>query len=154
MSNPRSTVQIAGHPIHVMIVPFVIAFYVGAFVTDLAYAGTGDPFWARGAIWLLAAGVVMSALAATAGIIDFLADRKIRSLSASWWHFGGNALAAAISIADLYLRYVAGYEAGSRQYLWMSGLVVALLVFTGWKGWEMVYKDHVGVSDAAVHPAE
>ena len=37
MSNPRSTVQIAGHPIHVMIVPFVIGFYVGAFAADLAY---------------------------------------------------------------------------------------------------------------------
>jgi len=154
MSNPRSTLQIAGHPIHVMIVPFVIAFYVGAFVTDLAYAGTGDPFWARGAIWLLAAGVVMSVLAALAGITDFLAEPQIRSLSASWWHFGGNALVAVISIADLYLRYVAGYQSGSEQYLWMSGLVVALLIFTGWKGWEMVYKDHVGVSETTLQPAE
>jgi hypothetical protein len=25
--------------------------------------------------------------------------------------------------------------------------VVLILLFTGWKGWEMVYREHVGVSD-------
>ena len=33
--NPRSTIQIAGHPIHVMLVPFVIGYYTGAFAADL-----------------------------------------------------------------------------------------------------------------------
>src|SRR5581483_8614065 len=156
MNNPHSTFSIGGHPVHVMIVPFVIAFYTGAFAGDLAYAGTSDAFWARGAIWLLAAGVVMSVLAALAGITDFLSDARIRALSASWWHFGGNALVAVISIVDVYLRYVQGYEIGSSQYVWMTGLVFLILLFTGWKGWEMVYQDHVGVSDETghMHPAE
>jgi hypothetical protein len=30
--------------------------------------------------------------------------------------------------------------------------VVLILLFTGWKGWEMVYRDHVGVSDVADQP--
>jgi uncharacterized membrane protein len=29
----------------------------------------------------------------------------------------------------------------------LSLLVVALLLFTGWKGWEMVYRHRVGVAD-------
>jgi uncharacterized membrane protein len=37
MDNPRSTASIAGHPIHPMLVPFPIAFFVGAFVTDLLF---------------------------------------------------------------------------------------------------------------------
>jgi uncharacterized membrane protein len=148
-SNPKSTVQIAGHPIHVMLVPFVIAFYTGCFAADLTYTYTADPFWARGAFWLLAGGVVFSALAATVGLIDFVVEPRIRALRAAWWHFGGNALAAVISIADLYLRMREGDEAGSHDYLWMSLIVFLLLLFNGWQGWEMVYKHHVGVADRA-----
>ena len=33
--NPRSTAQIAGHPIHPMLIPFPIAFFVATFVCDL-----------------------------------------------------------------------------------------------------------------------
>jgi uncharacterized membrane protein len=145
--NPRSTVQIAGHPIHVMLVPFVIAFYAGAFAVDLAYAGTGDPFWARAAIWLIGAGIVMSVLAATAGFIDFLVEPRIRDLSAAWWHLGGNILLSAVSLTDWCLRYSVGDEAGSHKYIWLSLIAVLLLLFNGWKGWEMVYRHHVGIAD-------
>jgi hypothetical protein len=31
MPNPRSTASIAGHPIHPMLIPFPIAFFVGRF---------------------------------------------------------------------------------------------------------------------------
>ena len=132
--NPKSTISIAGHPVHVMLVPFVIAFYTGVFATDLTYAYTTDPFWAEGAWWLLIAGVVMSALAATAGILDFLLEPKIRALPAAWWHFGGNAVAALISIVDLYLRWQDGMEAGSERFIWLSLAVFLLLLFNGWKG--------------------
>ena len=37
-SNPRSTVQVAGHPIHPMLIPFPIAFFVGTLVTDIVYS--------------------------------------------------------------------------------------------------------------------
>jgi uncharacterized membrane protein len=36
-SNPRSTARFMGHPIHPMLVPFPIAFFIGALLTDLAY---------------------------------------------------------------------------------------------------------------------
>src|ERR1700679_963107 len=145
--NPRSTVQIAGHPIHVMLVPFVIAFYTGAFAADLAFAYTADPFWARGAFWLLVGAVLVSVFAATIGLIDFLAEPRIRALSEAWWHFAANALASLISIADLYLRHIAGVEAGSQRYVWLSGIVFLLMLFAGWMGGQMVYRHQVGVSD-------
>jgi uncharacterized membrane protein len=40
MSNPKSTARIAGHPIHLMLIPFPIAFFVGTLVSDLTYQGT------------------------------------------------------------------------------------------------------------------
>jgi len=37
MPNPKSTAQIAGHPIHPMLIPFPIAFFVSTFVADLVF---------------------------------------------------------------------------------------------------------------------
>jgi uncharacterized membrane protein len=36
----------------------------------------------------------------------------------------------------------------------LSLIVVGILLFTGWKGWEMVYRHHVGVSDDEVQRRE
>ena len=47
--NPHSTAKIAGHPIHPMIIPFPIAFFVSTFVTDLLYLNTGSEGFATAA---------------------------------------------------------------------------------------------------------
>lgn len=43
MANPRSTASIAGHPIHPMLIPFPIAFFVATLVCDLAFGGPEIP---------------------------------------------------------------------------------------------------------------
>ena len=45
-ANPTSTARVALHPIHPMLVPFPIACFVGALVTDLAYWKTAEMMWA------------------------------------------------------------------------------------------------------------
>ncbi len=80
MSNPQSTAKIAGHPIHPMLIPFPIAFFVATFVVDLVFWRTGNLDWASASVWLLGAGLVMAALAAVAGLIDVLGDARIRQL--------------------------------------------------------------------------
>src|SRR5262245_35725255 len=92
MSNPKSTASIAGHPLHPMLIPFPIAFFVSTFVCDLAYWQTSNGAWATAATWLLGAGLVMAALAALAGLVDFFGEPRIRALNAVWWHAGGNVL--------------------------------------------------------------
>ena len=57
-----------------MLVPFPIAFFIGAFLADIAYLTLGDPFWATAAAWLIGAGLVGAALAALAGFTDFLGE--------------------------------------------------------------------------------
>lgn len=42
MPNPHSTATIAGHPIHPMLIPLPIAFFVGTFVCDLVYWQTSS----------------------------------------------------------------------------------------------------------------
>jgi uncharacterized membrane protein len=81
MANPVSTANIFGHPIHPMLIPFPIAFFVATFVCDLVFWQTGNAIWITAATWLLGAGIVMAALAAMAGLTDFLGDQRIRDLS-------------------------------------------------------------------------
>src|SRR5947207_9988753 len=103
--NPRSTAQIAGHPIHPMLIPFPIAFFVATFVCDLVFWGTGNGAWPTAALWLLGAGLIMAALAAVAGLTDFLGDPQVRGLDYAWWNAGGHVVAVVIELINWFLRY-------------------------------------------------
>lgn len=147
MSNPKSAASIAGHPIHPMLIPFPIAFFVATFVCDLAYWQSSNDGWATASLWLLGAGLVMAALAAVAGLTDVLAEPRIRALNDAWWHAGGNVLVVLIELYNFYARYSEGSSAIVPKGLVLSLVVVCILLFTGWKGWEMVYRYRVGVAD-------
>jgi len=145
--NPRSTANIAGHPIHPMLIPFPIAFFVATFVCDLIFWQTGNPGWVTATQWLLGAGLVMAALAAIVGLTDVLGDVQIRNLSTAWLHAGGNVLVVLIELYNWYSRYEQGPAAVLFTGLILSLIVVLILLFTGWKGWEMVYRHRVGVAN-------
>ena len=148
VSNPRSLAKVAGHPIHPMLVPFPIAFFIATFACDIGYAMMGNKGWVMASEWLLGAGLVFAGLAIIAGLIDFLGDRRIRRLDAVWWHGGGNLVAVAISAWNFYVRYHAGAATGLNSALTLvSAIVVAIICFTTWKGWAMVYRDRVGVAN-------
>lgn len=145
--NPASTARLMGHPIHPMLVPFPIAFFIGALLADLAYWKTADAFWATAAVWLLAAGLVGAALAAVAGLTDFLGDRRIRAIGDAWLHMLGNVTAVVVELINLVLRW--GHPAGALPSpgTYLSALAVLLLAFTGWKGGNLVFRHRVGVHD-------
>ncbi len=145
--NPRSTAQIGGHPIHPMLIPFPIAFFVATFLCDLAFWWTRNSAWSDATLWLLGAGLVMAALAALTGLTDFAGEARIRALSDAWHHMIGNVLAVLIELGNFALRYSNGSSAILPTGLVLSLLVVLILLYTGWKGWEMVYRHHIGVAD-------
>lgn len=62
---------LGGNPIHPMLVPFPIGFFVGALVCDII-SRWGDPaFWPRMALTLVGFGLIASLLAGIAGAIDY-----------------------------------------------------------------------------------
>ena len=145
--NPKSTASLAGHPIHPMLIPFPIAFFVGTFVVDLVYWRTGNPDWAHASVWLLGAGIVMAGLAAIVGFTDYFGDSRISSLGDAQHHMVGNLLVVVLAIINFLLRYDEPETAVVGTGLGLSLLVVLILLYTGWKGWEMVYRHRVGVAD-------
>lgn len=146
--NPHSTAQIAGHPLHPMLIPFVIAAFVFTLVVDIIFFIDGNTEWVMASEWLLAAGLIMAGFAALTGLTDLAGDRQIRNLSAAWWHMGGNIIVVIIQLVNFFMRLGAGAAAGiGSTGIILSAVSVAILLFTGWKGWQMVYKHRVGVAD-------
>ena len=143
--NPRSTASIGGHPLHVMLVPIPIVCFVGTFVTDLVYWRTASMQWANFSAWMLTVGLVVAVFAVLAGLIDFLGERRIRKLGAAWIHVLGNAVVIALSIVNVFVHSRDAYTSVVPLGLILSGLVVLILLVTGWNGWEMVYRHGVGV---------
>jgi uncharacterized membrane protein len=143
--HPRSTARIGGHPIHPMLVPFPIAFFVAVFVTDLLYVLRGEAVWAGASYWLLIAGLVTAALAALAGLADFLGERRIRGLGIAWAHMIGNVAAVVLQLVNLLIRLDDRTVAVEGLGVILSGVVVALLLVTGWLGGDLVYRHGVGV---------
>jgi uncharacterized membrane protein len=144
--NPHSTVQIGGHPLHPMLVPFPIACFVGTLITDIAYWKTANMQWANFSAWLLIVGLVFAALAALAGLIDALAERRIRALRPFWIHAGGNVLAVVLSIFNALVHSRDAYTSVVPTGLTLSAIVVVILLVTGWNGWDMVYRHRVGIA--------
>jgi uncharacterized membrane protein len=142
---PRSTARIAGHPIHPMLVPVPIVCFVGALIADIAYWQTADMQWANFSAWLLVAGLVVSIFVVIAGVTDFIGERRIRGLPAAWIHGVGNAIALVLAIVNALLHTRDAYTSVVPWGLILSAVTVAILVVTGWNGWEMVYRHGVGV---------
>ena len=146
--NPKSTAQIAGHPIHPMLIPFPIAFLVATFVCDLIFWSTRNPAWSTAALYLLGAALLMAALAAVAGFTDFFGDERIREMSSAWHHMIGNVIAVVLALINWYWRYSGGDAAVLPWGLFLSFLIVLILLYTGWQGWSMVYTGRVGIEEA------
>ena len=142
----RSTAQIAGHPIHPMLVPIPIACFVGALLTDIAYVASAEIMWANFSSWLLLVGVIFGVIAAIAGLIDFLGNRLVRALPPAWPHLIGNAVVLILAIVNLMIHMRDGWTSVWPGGLALSAITVLILSVTGWLGWAMVYRRGVGVA--------
>ena len=144
--NPKSTFAIGGHPLHPLLVPFPIVCFVGALVTDIIFSRTGDLGWATASRWLLGFGLGTAALAAAAGLIDFMGDDRIRRMNIALRHMIANVSLVVIELINLLLR-LRDPEFISNGGLILSAIAVLVLLYSGWLGGEMVFRHRVGVHD-------
>jgi len=154
MSNPHSTAQLAGHPIHPMLVPFPIAFFTATLVCDLVYRHTLDASWFVATQYLLGASILIALAAALAGFTDFFGDHRIRSLRVAWWHMLGNLLMVVVQAINWYLRHDRGEQAVLPTGLLLSLFAVLIMLATGWLGWEMVYRRRVAIAEEGAESAD
>jgi uncharacterized membrane protein len=142
-TNARSTAKPGAEPIHPILVPFPITCFTGAFVTDLVYWRTAAVLWETFSDWLITAGLIMAGFAIIAFVID-LVGGKHRALA--WPQAVGYALAVLLSLINVFVHSRDAYTAVVPTGLMLSGLVVVILLFTGWADRALVSRGRVGVS--------
>jgi uncharacterized membrane protein len=126
-----------GYAINQMLVPFSVAYLIGAFVTDLAYWRTALVMWERFSVWLIAAGLVIAGLAAIAAVIDLLMSKQ----RPAWFRALAYIVAIALSIVNVLVHSRDGYTAVVPTGLVLSGLVTILLLSMLVGGWSLTYSD-------------
>jgi FtsP/CotA-like multicopper oxidase with cupredoxin domain/uncharacterized membrane protein len=147
-----ATAAVSGHPLHPVLIPFPVAFLVGALGADLALWATGEPFWARAGLWLTGAGAWLGLLAAIPGLIDFATIDRARVHRIGWVHALGNGAVLALAMANWLLRLGDPVAAVLPWGLVLSALAAGLLAVTGWVGGELAYRHMVGVTGHGHHP--
>lgn len=146
--HPHSTAQIAGHPIHPMLIPFPIVCFVGTLVTDIVYSRNLNDGWATTSHWLLGIGLGMAALAAVTGLTDYLGDDRVRRLGTALKHMIANVAVVVLEAVNLALR-LGNNEFIPSTGIFLSGVAVLLLLYSGWQGGNLVFRHGVGVNDGS-----
>ncbi len=138
-----------------MVVAFPIALYTATVVALLAYIGTTDSFYYRGAMVASMSGVTMALLAALPGAIDLLSlPRGSRARSTGIKHGSLAVLTTGIFAACAAVLYrnwgdrvlVDGQlqlDATLPLAIGVVGLVA--LVVVGALGWTLVQTHHIGI---------
>ena len=147
----KSRLQIAGHPVHVMTVGLPIGLYTAAFLADVAYIFTKDPFWFRMAFWCIAFGMLGNLVAIITGLPDFLALKKEVPPA---WNAATTHLVVGLGLLVLFGIDFALHNWGeplpggdSILPLLLSLGGASLLGLQGWYGGELVFRHKVGVEE-------
>jgi uncharacterized membrane protein len=145
----RTPANIAGHPIHPMLVTIPIGLWIFSLVADIVAMRSAAPgTWSTVALYTLVGGIVGALAAALPGLVDLLSlrDRSIRKTALI--HMSINLAVVALYAFNAWLRLGNPGITGGVP-LGLSILAVAMLAVSGWLGGKMVYLAHVGVTDEA-----
>ena len=134
VAGQRPAARASARTIHQVLTPFPVAYFAAALATDLAYWRTAEVMWERFSIWLIAGGLVMSALVALAALSD-LAFGKQRP---AWFRALGYTGGVLISLLNVFVHSRDGYTAVVPTGLTLSAVaVVTLLLCAVTGGWNL-----------------
>ena len=142
----RTPANIAGHPIHPMLVTIPIGLWIFSLVADIVAMRSAAPeTWSTVALYTLIGGIVGALVAALPGLIDLLSlqDRAIKKTALV--HMTINLTVVALYAFNAWLRLGNPGITGGIPF-GLSVLAVAMLAVSGWLGGKMVYLAGVGVS--------
>jgi len=140
----RTPAQIAGHPIHPMLVPIPIGLWIFSLACDLIGLRSAHPdTWSTCALYAMVGGIIGALLAALPGLVDLLSlrDRPIRKTALT--HMGLNLTIVALYVVNAWMRGHGAALHGAPLVLSVVGIL--MLVVSGWLGGKMVYEAGVAV---------
>ncbi len=128
--------NIAGHPVHPMLVAFPIGLWIFSLVCDIFFRATGNTTWDTVSFFSMAGGIVGAIAAAVPGFIDLMAMPESPAKRIGMGHALLNVAALLIFVADFSVRSSVG---PGTVPLIMSILGVVVIMVSGWLGGSMVY---------------
>ena len=145
-----SRANIAGHPLHPILIPFPIGLLVFSFIADLVYLWRGNPIWESYiAFYTLVGGIVGMLAAAIPGFIDWLTLTQREVVRVANWHARVNIITLVIFAASFYLRTTSGAALIPTMPMLpfiLSVVGIIGLTIAGWLGGELVFRHGVAVS--------
>lgn len=144
--------RIFGHPIHQMLIPVPFGLFTTAALLDVAARFFDVQALSVVSFWNLAIGVVTALLAAVFGAIDWSAiPRGTRAKRVGAIHGLSNVVAVVLFSFALLLRADEPYFAVPTLALVVEIAALAIAMFAGWLGGELVDRLAIGV-DPNAHP--
>lgn len=150
----KSSVNLANHPLHPILVPIPIGAFLLTLIGDIAYTATSNTFWYSFSSWTMGIGIVGALLAAIPGFLDYISvvpeGEPKRQATV---HMAVNLGIVAIFALNLVMRLFTTASTGANWWLSLIMTVVGVgaLMYTGWLGGELVYRHRMGI-DERVHP--
>jgi len=144
--KPRITAKIAGYPLHPLMRPFAIGYFIAVCACDLLYAQANIFVQAQSADfapiteWRLGVGLAMALLTGLIALIDWLGERRFRVLPDTWMFAAGGTLVMLVEGANLDLRWSGGAPAIAPMGLILSLSAVAVLLATPSQSWARMYR--------------
>lgn len=140
----RTPAQIAGHPIHPMLVTLPIGMWVFSLVADfIALRSGAADTWHAAALYTMVGGIIGALAAAVFGLVDLLSLRDPPIKSTAIKHMSINLVVVVLYLVNAWTRYHASVS--PNVSLWLSAIAIALLLVSGWLGGKMVYEAGVAV---------
>ena len=141
----KSRAHLKSHPLHPILIPFPIAFFIGTLLSHTGGWMLDRASWADTATWLNAAGIVGAVLAAIPGIIDYVYTVPPRS-SAKKRASQHGLINTTVLILFILLFFYRRQFAPNHLLLSAGELVgVVLLMIAGWMGGTLVHRNQIGV---------
>ncbi|MGW7490864.1 DUF2231 domain-containing protein [Streptomyces sp. NPDC054786] len=139
-----------GHPFHPILVTVPIGAWVGSLVFDVASPFVRHPdFLTRGAMWLIALGVVGALAAAMVGFLDLLAiPPGTRAFRVGLVHMALNLLVTAAYAGNFLWRHASHGQRGGGM-LALNAVSLVVLGVSGYLGGKLAYRYGVRVADEA-----
>jgi uncharacterized membrane protein len=115
-------------PLYLLLYPFPVVLFLGALVTDIAYARSEFLLWLHFSEWLIAVGLLLGAVAAVVLLIEFLAAGAIRAAAFGWAHLVLFYAALIVELFNAFVHSIDGWTAvvPTGMILSILGAIVAL----------------------------
>jgi uncharacterized membrane protein/nitrite reductase/ring-hydroxylating ferredoxin subunit len=146
----KSKASIKGHPLHPILVGFPIAFFTGTLVFDFIGCFTDNDELLKVGYYLELCGIITAVAAAIPGLIDYtftVPPASSGKKRAAKHGITNTSMLILFSIAFYYRQQ----ETNLPVVLVLQGIGFILMMFAGWMGGTLVYKNQIAVVNRYAH---